>query len=119
MSLLLFPLAMMTGGVIGVVAHETLHWLAATAFGSVEAVGWQGGVLGGPFVDFRAPRRLHSEVIRKAPLAAGLIATVVLFGTFDGVTVAWLVGAGIAAGLLWTSPEDLSLAAAERPEAEA
>lgn len=119
MNLVLYPLAAVAGGVIGVLAHEALHYLAASVFGSVEAVGWQGGVLGGLFVDFRAPGRLHSEVIRKAPLAAGVAATIVLFGTFGGVTVAWLVGAGIAAGLLWTSPEDLSLAAAERPEVEA
>jgi hypothetical protein len=119
MNLLLYPLAAVAGGVIGVLAHEALHYLAASVFGSVEAVGWQGGVLGGPFVDFRAPRRLYSEAIRKAPLIAGVAATSVVVGMFDGVTVVWLLGAGIAAGLLWTSPEDLSLAAAEQPEAEA
>jgi hypothetical protein len=115
-SLLWYPLAAMAGGVLGTIAHEALHALAAIALGELEGIGWQGGLAGGPFVDFRADSRWRSEVIRKLPLATGVGAAIAVVGSFDGLTLPWLTAAGAVAGLLWTSPEDLFRAsAAESP----
>jgi hypothetical protein len=119
-NVLTYPLAAMAGGVIGVAAHETIHYALAELLGEVVGAGWAGGLAGGPFVDYRVPRSVggwRSETIRKGPLAAGIAAAIALAFAFDGVTVPWLVGAGAVAGLLWTSPEDLFRSAAEQPEA--
>jgi hypothetical protein len=50
---------------------------------------------------------------------ARIVVTIALFGTFDSPSARWLLGGGVAAGLLWTSPEDLFVGAAQRREAEA
>lgn len=107
----------MGGGVLGVVAHESIHWLLASALGSVEQVGWAGSVGGGPFVEYWVPDSIgdwRSEAIRKGPLVAGIFGLAGLFSTFDGVTLPWIAGAGAVAGLLWTSTEDLFSSAADQ-----
>jgi len=105
-SLVWFPLAAMAGGVVGTIGHEATHAVLAIALGELEGVGWAGGLAGGPYVDFRAPTQWRSEVIRKAPLALGIGGAVVAIATAEASTT-WLFGAGAAAGLLWTSPEDI------------
>ena len=117
MSVLVYPLAAMAGGVLGIVAHESIHLLLARALGEVIGVGWVGGLAGGPCVDYRVASRWRSEVVRKGPLAAGLLGAIALALSFDGVTVTWIVAAGAVAGLLWTSPEDLFVDAADQTEA--
>jgi hypothetical protein len=106
-SLALVPLTAAAGLLVGAVAHESTHAVAALALGQLDAVGWQGGLAGGPYVDFRAPTRLRSEIIRKAPLALGLVAAASAVVGFEALTLAWLFHAGLAVGLLWTSPGDL------------
>jgi hypothetical protein len=106
-SLALVPLTAAAGMLVGAVAHESAHAAAAIALGELEAVGWADGLAGGPYVDFRAPTRLRSEVIRKAPLALGVVAAATAAAGFEGVTLAWLFHAALAIGLLWSSPADL------------
>jgi len=101
------PLTAAAGLLVGAVAHESTHAVAAVALGELEAVGWAGGVAGGPYVDFRAPTRWRSEVIRKAPLALGVVAIVGAVLAFEAVTLPWLFQASLAVGLLWASPADL------------
>ena len=115
MSLLAYPLAAMAGGLVGTVAHESLHALTAAVVGRVKAVGWQGGLTGGPYVDFEARSRWRSEAVRKAPLAVGLVAGIVVASRFEP-TPRWLAALGVVWGLLWTSPEDLFADAATREE---
>lgn len=118
MTLLLYPLAAMAGGLVGTLAHETTHAVAAIALGELVGVGWQGGLAGGPFVDYRAASRWRSEAIRKAPLVVGIVAAVALAVAYRGPSLATLAATGTVAGLLWTSPEDLSSARAEASAAE-
>lgn len=107
MNLLWYPLAAMAGGIGGVIAHESLHALAAAALGQLVGVGWRGSWrTGGPVVEFRASTRWRTEAVLKAPLLAGVaVAAVVLAGS--GVTLGRVALAGVAVGLLWASPEDL------------
>jgi hypothetical protein len=105
--LALIPLTAAAGVLVGALAHESAHAAAAVALGELETVGWAGGLAGGPYVDFRAPTRLRSEVIRKAPLALGVLAATTAVVGFEGVTLAWLFQSSLAVGLLWSSPADL------------
>jgi len=105
--LALVPLTAAAGMLVGAVAHESTHAAAALVLGELETVGWSGGVAGGPYVDFRAPTRLRSEVIRKAPLALGVLAAASAVVGFEGVTLPWLFQAALAVGLLQASPADL------------
>lgn len=119
MSILLVPLAAMAGGVLGVALHEATHYGLAELLGDVVGVGWTGGLAGGPYVDYRVESSIgdwRSEVIRKGPLALGGLGAIALALTFDGVTLPWMLGVGVVAGLLWSSPEDLFSAAADRTE---
>ena len=106
MSLVVYPLAAMVGGLVGTIAHESLHALAAVTLGQLVGVGWVGGLAGGPAVDYRAPTRVRDEIIRKLPLAAG-VAVAVGVALGSGLTPSRVALAGVAAGLLWASPEDL------------
>jgi hypothetical protein len=106
-SLALVPLTAAAGMLVGAVAHETAHAAAALVLGELEDIGWSGGVAGGPYVDFRAPTRLRSEVIRKAPLALGVVAATTAVVGFKTITLPWLFQAALAVGLLWSSPADL------------
>jgi len=106
-SLALVPLTAAAGMVVGAVGHETTHAAAALVLGELETVGWAGGLAGGPFVDFRAPTRLRSEIIRKAPLALGVLAAATAVVGFETITLGWLFHAALAVGLLWSSPADL------------
>lgn len=110
MSLLAYPLAAMAGGLVGSIAHEATHVVLALALGDLEGVGWQGGLTGGPYVDFRTDDWLASEIIRKTPLGLGLGGAISVAASFEGVSLSWLFLAGVVAGLLWASPEDLSRA---------
>ena len=116
MSLLWYPLAASVGGIVGIIAHESIHAVLAWALGELEGVGWQGGLAGGPYVDFRAPTRWRSEIIRKGPLVAGGFYAFGAILTIEA-SPTWLFLAGVTAGLLWTSPQDLfqsaSVAAAD------
>jgi hypothetical protein len=103
---------------LGALAHETAHAAAAVALGELEGVGWSGGVAGGPYVNFRAPTRLRSEVIRKAPLALGVLAAASAVVGFESITLPWLFQAALAVGLLWSSPADLFIARAEAAAGE-
>jgi len=105
-TLLVYPLAAMVGGVGGVIAHESLHAVAAVTLGQLVGVGWVGGLAGGPVVDYRAPTRVRDEIIRKLPLAAG-VAVAVAVALGSGLTLGRVALGGVAAGLLWSSPEDL------------
>ena len=107
MSLALVPLTAAAGMLVGAVAHETAHAAAALVLGELEGVGWAGGLGGGPFVDFRAPTRLRSEIIRKAPLALGILAAASAVVGFEAITLPWLFQAALAVGLVWASPADL------------
>ncbi len=106
MSLLWYPLAAMAGGLVGATIHETLHATAAVALGELVRVGWVGGLAGGPVVDYRAPTRVRDEIVRKLPLVVG-VAVAVVVALDSGVTLGRVTLAGVAAGLLWTSPADL------------
>lgn len=110
MNLVWFPLAAAAGGIVGTIAHEATHAVLAIALGELEGVGWQGGLAGGPYVDFRTDSRVASEIVRKLPLVAGLVVAVVAAATIEA-SVPWLFLAGLAAGLLWSSPEDLRYSA--------
>jgi len=112
------PLTAAAGLLVGALAHEATHAVAAVALGQLEGVGWAGGIAGGPFVDFRAPTRLRSEVIRKAPLALGLLAAASAVVGFEALTLAWLFEASLAVGLLWSSPADLLVSRARASAAE-
>lgn len=114
MTPLAYAAAAMGGGLIGTIAHEATHALVATAVGDVVGVGWQGGVAGGPYVEYRTDGRWRSEAVRKAPLALGVAGAAALLAAFDGVTLPWLFGVGVVWGLLWSSPEDLSRARARQ-----
>jgi hypothetical protein len=107
MSLALVPLTAAAGMLVGALAHEATHAAAAVALGELEGVGWAGGLAGGPYVDFRAPTRLRSEVIRKAPLALGTAAAASAVLAFEAITLPWLFQASLAVGLVWASPADL------------
>lgn len=117
MNLVWYPLAAMGGGIVGVLAHELIHIAAAFAFDALEGVGWQGGLAGGPYVDFRTDSRVASEIIRKAPILYGALAAVGALLTIEA-TPTWVFLAAVAAGLLWTSPEDLFLSRAEASAGE-
>jgi len=117
-TLLLYPLAAMTGGLVGTIAHESLHALAAVTLGQLVGVGWVGGLAGGPVVDYRAPTRVRDEIIRKLPLAAGVVVAVVV-ALGSGVTPGRVALGGVAAGLLWSSPADLWAARARVPNERA
>jgi len=97
----------MIGGLVGTLDHEATHAAMAWAFHALVGVGWQGGLAGGPYVDYQTESRWRSEAIRKAPLVLGTIAAVLLVATYDAPTVSWVGAAGAVAGLLWSSPEDL------------
>jgi len=105
--LALVPLTAAAGLLVGALAHESTHAAAALVLGELETVGWSGGVAGGPYVDFRAPTRWRSEVIRKAPLALGVVAAAIAVVGFEAITLRWLFHAALAVGLLWSSPADL------------
>jgi len=107
MSLALVPLTAAAGMLVGALAHETAHAAAALVVGELETVGWAGGLAGGPYVDFRAPTRWRSEVVRKAPLALGILAATTAVVGFKAITLPWLFQASLAVGLLWASPADL------------
>jgi len=115
MSLALYPLAAAAGAVVGVAAHEATHAAVAAAFGVLDGAGWQGGLTGGPYVDFAPETRWQSEAVRKAPLALGLLALAGLIAAYPGPTLPWVAAAGAVVGLLWTSPADLFVEAAQRP----
>ena len=118
MSLALVPLAAAGGLLVGAFAHEAIHAVLAVVLGELVDVGWAGGVTGGPVVDFRAPTRLRSEVVRKGPLVVGVaVAASVLVGV-EAVTLRWLFEAGVAVGLLQASPQDLFLSRAEASAGE-
>ena len=114
MSLLWLTLAAMAGGVVGAAIHEGTHLATAAALGVVEAVGWQGGLAGGPYVDYRVQSRWRSEAVRKSPLLLGLAALGGFLVSFDGVGLVAMFEAGVISGLLWASPEDLFADAAQR-----
>jgi len=113
MNALGYAAAAMAGGLVGTLAHESLHALVAAVVGRLHGVGWQGGLAGGPYVDFEAAGRWRSEAVRKAPLVVGVVAGIVVASRFEP-TPAWVAAAGAVAGLLWTSPEDLFVSAADQ-----
>jgi hypothetical protein len=115
MSLALYPLAAAAGAVVGTAVHEAAHAAVAAAFGVLDGFGWQGGLTGGPYVDFAPDTRWQSEAVRKAPLALGVLALAALIAAYPGPTLPWVAAAGAVAGLLWTSPADLFVGAAQRP----
>mgnify|MGYP006983209938 CR=1 FL=1 len=120
MSLLLYPLAAMAGGIGGAIAHESLHVAVAAAVGELHRVGWRGSWLtGGPVVDFRARTRWRTEAVLKAPLVAGVVVAVAVVLAGSGVTLGRVALAGVAVGLLWASPEDLSASRARVSEQSA
>jgi len=116
--LALVPLAAAAGLLVGALGHESTHAAAALVLGELEAVGWSGGLAGGPYVDFRAPTRWRSEVIRKAPLALGIVAAAIAVVGFEAITLRWLFHAGYAVGLLWSSPADLFVSRARASAGE-
>lgn len=117
-GLALIPLAAAAGLLVGALAHEAIHALLALMLGELVAVGWAGGIAGGPVVDFRAPTRLRSEIVRKGPLVVGVAAAVSVLVGFEGVTLGWLFEAGVAVGLLQASPQDLFVARAQASAGE-
>jgi hypothetical protein len=114
MSLALYPLAAAAGAVVGTAVHEATHAAVAAAFGVLDGAGWQGGLTGGPYVEFAPETRWQSEAVRKAPLVLGLISVFVLLGTYPGPSVLWVAAGGATGGLLWASPEDLFTEAAQQ-----
>ena len=109
-ALAAYPAVAVAGALVGVGVHEASHAAVAVAVGELEAVGWQGGAAGGPFVDYRVATRWRSEVVRKAPLVAGVIALALVVVTYEAPTLPWVAAAAATLGLLWTSPEDLFVA---------
>jgi len=114
MTLALYPLAAAAGAVAGALLHEAAHAIVAAAFGVLNGFGWQGGLAGGPYVDFAPETRIQSEAVRKAPLALGVVALVLLVTGYDGPTLRWVAAAGATIALLWSSPEDLFLDSARQ-----
>jgi hypothetical protein len=57
-------------------------------------------------------------VIRKAPLALGVLAAASAVVGFESITLPWLFQAALAVGLLWSSPADLFIARAEAAAGE-
>jgi len=112
------PLTAAAGLLVGALAHETTHAAAALVLGQLDDIGWHGGLAGGPYVDFRAPTRWRSEVIRKAPLALGVLAAAMAVVGFEAVTLPWLFHAALAVGLLWSSPADLLVSRARASAGE-
>jgi len=111
-------LTVMAGGFLGALAHELTHAVAAIVLAEEMTMGWQGGIEGGPYVDFRAASRWRSEVIRKAPLALGIISLATAVVGFEMLTLPWLLQGSFALGLLWTSPADLFIARARASAGE-
>lgn len=116
MNVLVLPAVAMAGGAVGAALHEGIHYGLARALGEVLGAGWSGGLSGGPFIDYRVGSRWRSEIVRKGPLAMGGLGAIALAASFDGLTLPWLFGGGVVAGLLWTSPEDLFVSAASQPD---
>jgi hypothetical protein len=117
-SLALVPLAAAAGLLVGAIAHETTHAVLAVVLGELVGVGWAGGLAGGPVVDFRAPTRLRSEVVRKGPVVLGVVAAASVVVGFGGVTLGWLFEVGVAVGLLQASPQDLFVSRARATAGE-
>jgi hypothetical protein len=107
-------LTVMAGGFVGALVHELTHAVAAILLADEMTMGWQGGIEGGPYVDFQAPSRWRSEVIRKAPLALGMVALATAVVGFEVVTLAWLFHAGFALNLFFSSSADLRFASSIR-----
>jgi hypothetical protein len=103
------------GGLVGSILHELTHAAVAAAFGVLDGFGWQGGLAGGPYVDFTAETRWQSEAVRKAPLTLGIVALIVLIVVYETLTLPWIAASGATLMLLKTSPEDLFVDAAQRP----
>ncbi|MDR9381143.1 MAG: hypothetical protein RI560_05650 [Natronomonas sp.] len=119
MNIITMPLAAMAGGVLGAAIHETIHYALARALGEVLGVGWTGGLSGGPYVDFRVPASVgnwRSELVRKGPLGVGLLGAIAFAFTYDGLSLGSMALAGLVAGILWTSPEDLFADAAAQSD---
>ena len=116
MNIFVLPAIAMAGGAVGAALHEGIHYALARRLGTVVGAGWSGGVAGGPFIDYRVGSRWRSELVRKGPLALGVLGAIALAASFDGLTLPWLFGGGVVAGLLWTSPEDLFAAVASQPD---
>jgi len=116
MNIFVLPAIAMAGGAVGAALHEGIHYALARLLGTVVGAGWSGGVAGGPFIDYRVGSRWRSELVRKGPLALGVLGAIALAASFDGLTLPWLFGGGVVAGLLWTSPEDLFAAVASQPD---
>lgn len=114
-SLTLYPLAAVAGALVGSALHEASHAAVAAAFGVLDGAGWQGGLTGGPYVDFRPETRLQSEAVRKAPLVVGVVGSGALVAAYDGPTVAWVGAAAAVVSVLRLSPEDLSIRRARQP----
>jgi hypothetical protein len=57
-------------------------------------------------------------VIRKAPLALGVLAAVSAVVGFEAITLPWLFHAALAVGLLWSSPADLLVSRARASAGE-
>lgn len=111
MSAVLAVLAAM-GALVGAALHEMTHAIAAVLVGGrVERVGWHGGVFrGGPVVEWRSPDddRWRPRVVGLAPAAVGIVAATVLVLRWPGSEVGF-AAAGVVAGMMWSSPEDLSV----------
>jgi hypothetical protein len=110
MSLALYPLAAAVGTLIGIVAHEFVHALAAAALRLPFGFGRQGVT---PYVAFRTHTRLQSEIVRKAPIAVGSVALLLMFKWFEP-TLGWYVVGGAVLAMVGASREDLFWDAADQ-----
>jgi len=102
------------GALVGSILHEMTHAIVAVAFGVLNGFGWEGGLAGGPYVEYNAETRWQSEAVRKAPLAVGIAALVGLILIYETLTLPWIAGAGATLMLLQGSPEDLFWDAADQ-----
>ena len=112
MSIVLAPLAAMAGAVAGATVHELAHAIVAVLVGGrVEKVGWTGGLTGGPVVLWRSPddSTWRPRAVGLAPFALGVVAAVTAISRPPDGYAAFGV-AGFVLALLWSSPEDFSLA---------
>jgi len=102
--------ATMAGALVGSIAHELSHAMAAVGVGGdIIEIGWRDGLTGGPVVVWESPERTGWEpvVVGFAPVVAAVIAAVgvSLWRPTNAVELGGAVG--LLLGLLNLSREDV------------
>lgn len=113
--------AAMAGTLIGTFIHELSHAVMAQLVGgSVERVGWNNGLRGGPVVIWRPPDESgwRPRLVGFAPLLAGIIAASLLWRWQPRGVAAFGALGFLASLLVIGSREDISPEAARETAAD-